>query len=140
MPALVDLTRSWSDTLLPTLPQRSRARFSGGHWVDVIDGVAVFGLPNEPHAARCEECRPEVEAVVSAHFGTTVPIRLVVDGSAPDPSAPRGVAASRLSTTDDNPVDESIDLDDLTDAKGSSTTGVDRIAAVFPGAELVDED
>ena len=140
MPALVDLTRSWSDTLLPTLPQRSRARFSGGHWVDVIDGVAVFGLPNEPHAARCEECRPEVEAVVSAHFGTTVPIRLVVDGSAPDPSAPRGVAASRRATTDDNPVDESIDLDDLTDAKGSSTTGVDRIAAVFPGAELVDED
>ncbi len=140
MPALVDLTRSWSDTLLPALPQRSRARFSGGHWVDVVDGVAVFGLPNEPHATRCEECRPEVEAVLSAHFGATVPIRLVVDGSAPDPSAPRGVAASRRAAADDNPVDESIDLEDLTDARGSSTTGVDRIAAVFPGAELVDED
>lgn len=139
MPALVDLTRSWSDTLLPSLPQKSKARFSGGHWVEVTDGVAVFGLPNEPHANRCEELRPEVEAVLSAHFGTAVPIRLVVDGSAPDPSAPRAVAASRRTSADDNPVDETIDLDDLTDAKGSSTAGVDRIAAVFPGAELVDE-
>jgi DNA polymerase-3 subunit gamma/tau len=139
MPALVDLTRIWSDTLLPALPQRSRARFSGGHWVEVSDGVAVFGLPNEPHAARCEELRPEVESMLSAHFGTTVPIRLVVDGSAPDPSAPRVVATSRRAA-DENPVDESIDLDDLTNARGTATAGVDRIAAVFPGASLVDEE
>ena len=140
MPALVDLTRIWSDTLLPSLPQKSRARFSGGHWVDVVDGVAVFGLPNEPHATRCEELRPEVEAVLSAHFGATVPIRLVVDGSAPDPSAPRAVAASRRAAADDNPIDESIDLDDLTNARGTATAGVDRIAAVFPGASLIDEE
>jgi DNA polymerase-3 subunit gamma/tau len=139
MPALVDLTRIWSDTLLPALPQRSRARFSGGHWVEVSDGVAVFGLPNEPHATRCEELRPEVESILSAHFGTTVPIRLVVDGSAPDPSAPRAVAASRRAA-DENSVDESIDLDDLTNARGTATAGVDRIAAVFPGASLVDEE
>jgi len=139
MPALVDLTRIWSDTLLPALPQRSRARFSGGHWVEVSDGVAVFGLPNEPHAARCEELRPEVESMLSAHFGTTVPIRLVVDGSAPDPSAPRVVATSRRAAAE-NPVDESIDLDDLTNARGTATAGVDRIAAVFPGASLVDEE
>ena len=137
MPELVDLTRLWSDTLLPTLPQKSRARFSGGHWVDVVDGVAVFGLPNQPHATRCEECRTEVEAALSAHFGTAVPIRLVVDGSAPDPSAPRATTARR-STTED-PIDASIDLDDLTDAKGVDTSSVDRIAAVFPGAELVDD-
>ena len=140
MPALVDLTRVWSDTLLPALPQRSRARFSGGHWVDVVDGVAVFGLPNEPHAARCEELRPDVESVLAAHFGTVVPIRLVVDGSAPDPSAPRAVAASRRAAADENPIDESIDLDDLTNARGTATAGVDRIAAVFPGASLVDEE
>ena len=140
MPALVDLTRIWSDTLLPALPQRSRARFSGGHWVEVSDGVAVFGLPNEPHATRCEELRPEVESMLSAHFGITVPIRLVVDGSAPDPSAPRVVATSRRAGADENPVDESIDLDDLTNARGTATAGVDRIAAVFPGASLVDEE
>jgi DNA polymerase-3 subunit gamma/tau len=140
MPALVDLTRIWSDTLLPALPQRSRARFSGGHWVEVVDGVAVFGLPNEPHATRCEELRPEVESVLSAHFGASVSIRLVVDGSGPDPSAPRAVAASRRAAADENPVDESIDLDDLTNARGTATAGVDRIAAVFPGASLVDEE
>jgi hypothetical protein len=77
--------------------------------------------------------------MLSAHFGTTVPIRLVVDGSAPDPSAPRAVAASRRAA-DENPVDESIDLDDLTNARGTATAGVDRIAAVFPGASLVDEE
>ncbi|CAB4335625.1 MAG: DNA polymerase III subunit gamma/tau [Actinobacteria bacterium] len=140
MPALIDLTSNWSDTLLPSLPQRSRARFSGGHWVDVVDGVAVFGLPNEPHAVRCEECRSEVESALAAHFGAPVPIRLVVDGSAPDPSAPRSVAAARRAATDQNPVDESIDLDDLRNARGASSAGADRIAAVFPGAELVDEN
>ncbi len=140
MPALTDLTSNWSDTLLPSLPQRSRARFSGGHWVDVVEGVAVFGLPNEPHAVRCEECRPEVESALAAHFGAPVPIRLVVDGSAPDPSAPRSVAAARRAATDENPVDESIDLDDLRNARGANSAGADRIAAVFPGAELVDEN
>jgi len=139
MPALIDLTRLWSDTLLPALPQRSRARYSGGHWVDVSDGVAIFGLPNEPHANRCEELRPEVESMLSAHFGIQIPIRLVVDGSAPDPSAPRAAAASRRSAAEENPVDDSIDLDDLTDARGTATAGVDRIAAVFPGAELIDD-
>ena len=140
MPALIDLTSNWSDTLLPSLPQRSRARFSGGHWVDVVDGVAVFGLPNEPHAVRCEECRSEVETALAAHFGAPVPIRLVVDGSAPDPSAPRSVAAARRAATDENPVDESIDLDDLRNAKGATSAGADRIAAIFPGAELIDEN
>ncbi len=140
MPALIDLTSNWSDTLLPSLPQRSRARFSGGHWVDVVDGVAVFGLPNEPHAVRCEECRSEVEAALAAHFGAPVPIRLVVDGSAPDPSAPRSVAAARRAATDENPVDESIDLNDLRNARSANSAGADRIAAVFPGAELVDEN
>ena len=140
MPALIDLTSKWSDTLLPSLPQRSRARFSGGQWVDVVDGVAIFGLPNEPHAVRCEECRSEVESALAAHFGAPVPIRLVVDGSAPDPSAPRSVAAGRRAATDENPVDESIDLDDLRNARGASSAGADRIAAVFPGAELVDEN
>ena len=140
MPALIDLTSNWSDTLLPSLPQRSRARFSGGHWVDVVDGVAVFGLPNEPHAVRCEECRSEVESALAAHFGAPVPIRLVVDGSAPDPSAPRSIAAARRAATDENPVDESIDLDDLRNAKGAPSAGADRIAAIFPGAELIDEN
>lgn len=140
MPALIDLTSNWSDTLLPSLPQRSRARFSGGHWIDVVDGVAVFALPNEPHAVRCEECRSEVESALAAHFGAPVPIRLVVDGSAPDPSAPRSIAAARRAATDENPVDESIDLDDLRNAKGAPSAGADRIAAIFPGAELIDEN
>lgn len=135
-PTLTDLGRVWTDTLLPTLPQKARARFAGGHWVSVDDGTAVFGLPNEPHAQRCEEFRPQLESSLAAHFGTPVPVRLVVDGSAPDPSAPRAVAASRRATAD--PIDDVVDPDELTDATGVNSAGVERIAAIFPGAELVD--
>lgn len=135
-PDLSDLTRSWDDGLLAALPQRARARFSGGHWVSAGGGEAVFGLPNAPHAARCEEVRGEVESVIAARFGAPVSITLVVDGSAPDPSAPRGANARRAVP---DPVDDEVDLDDLVDAHGVHNSGIDRIAAAFPGAELVDE-
>ena len=136
-PSLPDLERAWSDGLLATLPQKARARFSGGHWVRVEGDTAVFGLPNAPHAQRCEEVRGELESALSSRFGATVRVSLVVDGSGPDPSAPR--AAGRRAVRDDDPLDDAVDLEDLTDATGARNSGVDRIAAAFPGAELVDE-
>jgi DNA polymerase-3 subunit gamma/tau len=137
-PSLSDLTRAWSDTVLNALPQRAKARFSAGHWIDSTDGTAVFALPNEPHAARCEECRSDVEAALAGHFGVAIPVRLVVDGTGPDPSAPRNIAASRRAAATD-PSDDSIDLSDLTDATGVNSAGVDRVSAAFPGAELIEE-
>lgn len=139
MPAFTDLTRAWDASLLTALPQRAKARFSAGHWIEISEGVAVFGLPNEPHAARCEECRPDVERVLAAHFGAAVPVRLVVDGSTPDPSAPRTISTMRRAAASADPIDDAVDLDELTDATGVDTAGVDRIAAIFPGAELVEE-
>ncbi len=136
-PELVDLVRAWDDGLLASLPQKAKARFSGGHWVEMVDGVAVFGLPNAMHASRCEEVRSAVEAALGSKFGVAIAVRLVVDGSAPDPSAPRAVAR-RPDPTED-PVDHSVDLDDLVDARGVDDSGVDRIAATFPGAELVED-
>lgn len=101
-------------------------------------GSAVFGLPNEMHASRCEEVRADLESVLAARFGTPISVSLIVDGSAPDPSAPRGVAARRA-VPDTDPMDDAVDLDDTTDAHGVANAGIDRIAAAFPGAELVDE-
>lgn len=146
MPSMADLDREWSDALLPSLPQKARARFAGGHWVAVEGDTAVFGLPNAPHAERCEEFRTDLERTLAQRFGVAVPVRLVVDGSAPDPSAPRAAKPSRRALADapsgaaDLPDDEIIDLDELTDATGVDTAGVDRIAAMFPGAELVTDD
>lgn len=134
---LIDLVRAWDDGLLAALPQKARARFSGGHWVDLADGAAVFGLPNAMHASRCEEVRGEVEAVLTSRFGAAIAVTLVVDGSAPDPSAPR--TATRRPDPTEDPIDHSVDLDGLVDAHGVDDTSVDRIAATFPGAELVED-
>lgn len=136
-PSLPDLERAWNDGLLASLPQRARARFSGGHWVRSEGGTAVFGLPNAPHAARCEEVRSDLELALAQRFATPVTVELVVDASGPDPSAPRAVSSRRAAA--DDALDDVVDLDDLTDAVGVSNAGIDRLTATFPGAELVEE-
>jgi DNA polymerase-3 subunit gamma/tau len=121
----------WTD-LLGNLPQRPKVRFAGGRWLSVTDGVATFGLPNPVHAQRCEECRGDVEAALTAHFGRPVSVRVVVDGDAEEPTdhgAPRPQTAE---------ADEDVDVHDLTDAEDVAETGVERVAAVFPGAQRVD--
>jgi hypothetical protein len=64
----------------------------------------------------------------------------VVDGDVPDPSTPHLTVAPPPGPEASTDTDEAIDLDDLTDAPEAATTGLDRIAAVFPGAELVGDD
>ena len=97
LPSRDDLVQVWGDGLLAALPNRARARFRVGRFVDVDAAGAVFALPNETHRSYCEEVRREVEAALGARFGTTVPIRLVVDdeaegepGTPPPTPSPRG--------------------------------------------------
>jgi len=134
VPDLATLTVAWSDGVLSGLNQRAKVRFAGGRWLSIDGDTAVFGLPNPMHAQRCEECRPDVEAALGAHFGRTIAVRVIVDEHAEAPGSP-GPAATAT-----EPVDESteIDLTDLTDAHDVAETGVDRITAAFPGAKLVD--
>ncbi len=137
MPSVETLSTMWSSELLSALPAKVKARYSGGHWVSIDGTSAVFGLPNAVHAQRCEEFRGDVEAALAARFGVRPSITLVVDGSAPDPtmSRARTVAAAPPSTDDFEYID---DVAALTDATDASASGVDRIAAMFPGAELLD--
>ncbi len=79
MPSRDELVQVWGDGLLAALPNRARARFRVGRFLDVDASSAVFALPNETHRSYCEEVRLEVEAALGARFGTAVPIRLVVD-------------------------------------------------------------
>ncbi len=95
-PSRDELVQVWGDGLLAALPNKARARFRVGRFTDVEGSTAVFALPNEMHRSYCEEVRLEVEAALGAHFGTTVPIRLVVDDEAAvEPVASSPAPASR---------------------------------------------
>ena len=140
MPSLDTLASMWSASLLSSLSQRARPRFSAGRWLAVDGNEATLGLPNAPHAARCEELRTDVEASLTAAFGTPITIRLTVDSGAIDPGDRRAMASGRATRAEEP--EEILDreaIDALDDATNIASTGVDRISAIFPGAELVDE-
>jgi DNA polymerase III subunit gamma/tau len=134
LPSRDELTLAWGDALLAEVPRAAKPRYAGGRFVAVDERGAVFALPNAAHRSRCEEHRAGVEQVLSEHFGRPVPLVLVVDDGAPGETPPLAVA------TVDDPVDESIDVHELEDAPPDKRTDLDRIAAAFPGAELVQEE
>lgn len=141
LPSRDELTLAWGDTILGSLAGKPKMRFAAGRFARVDADVAVFALPNKIHAAKCEEVRTEVEAALAGHFGRPVPLRIEVDEGAP---APAGWAGP---TTEPPPGDrgapdlaEDIDLAELTDAHDVATSSVERIAQVFPGTELVEEE
>jgi len=139
LPTRDQLTLVWGDSMLEGLPQRARVRWAAGRWADVVDGTAVFELPNQHYVPRCEECKADVEAALAAHFGRPLPVRIVVGGAMPDPSIPHLAVAPP--PADDAPAEETtIDLAELTDAPEAATSGLDRITAAFPGAEIVTDD
>lgn len=140
MPSLDTLASMWSASVLGSLSQRARPRFTAGRWLSIDGAEATLGLPNAPHAARCEELRSEVESALTAAFGTPITIRLTVDSAAIDPGDRRAVASGRTTRADEP--EEVLDAEAiaaLDDATNIASSGIDRIAAIFPGAELVDE-
>ena len=140
VPDLATLDTMWSGSILASLSQRARPRFTAGRWLAIDGASATMGFPNAPHAARCEELRPEVEAALSAAFGTPMTVRLTVDETSIDPGDRRAVASGRNQPSQEP--DEILDSETiagLDDAVDVASTGADRIAAIFPGAELVAE-
>ncbi len=138
------LSSSWSASILPSLSQRARPRYAAGRWLAVQGSEATLGLPNAPHAARCEELRSEVEAALSAAFAGPITVRLTVDSDAVDPGDRRAVAAggSRPRVEAPEEPEEFLDRESiaqLDNADSTASTGLDRISAVFPGAELLAE-
>ena len=139
LPSRDQLTLVWGDSMLEGLPQRARVRWAAGRWADVVDGTAIFELPNQHYVPRCEECKSDVEAALAAHFGRPIPVRIVVGGDVPDPGAPHLSVAPPPAA--DAPSEEStIDPGELIDAPEAATSGLDRITAAFPGAEIVTDD
>ena len=142
------MVQLWGDGLLASLPNRARARFKVGRFVAVEDGTAVFALPNETHRSYCEDVRTEVESALGSHFGTAVPLRLVVDDEADGdgPTPPAGRAPGRSPAIADIDVDHDAGQPDLldpavlaaeTELAGAAMSPEQRLKQAFPGAEEV---
>ena len=136
IPSYDELAGAWSDGLLEQMSRKGRARFSAGRFIAVEDGNAIMGLPNEPHRKRCEDLRGELEVVLATRFGTTVPVRLVVDDGSTD-----RVSSTRSTPEKHKPqADDEVDLSALVDADAAEGSAVERLTKAFPGAALVDPD
>ena len=138
VPSSEALVAAWDDGLLEEMSRKGRARFSAGRFIDVQDGTAVMGLPNEPHRKRCEDLRGELEAVLAARFGTAVPVRLVVDDGPVDRAPVRSTKATPPARSPQ--ADDEVDLSALVDADSAEGSAVERLTRAFPGAALVDPD
>jgi hypothetical protein len=137
LPTRDELTLAWGDDVLDLLPNKAKAFFKAGRFVEVRGDHADFALPSKIHAERCEPHRPAVEKALAVHFGRPVPLRLVVDRETPQPDAPPDDAAS---PPEPDPVDEVGPIDELRDANDLEDTHLERITAAFPGAEIVADD
>ncbi len=150
-PTRDELVQVWGDGLLASLPQRARARFRVGRFLEVDDGAAVFALPNDMHRSYCEEVTGPVEAALSERFGVAVKLRLITDpdeqGAAPR-SARGGEGRSQASAQREaaEPEPEPDDEPDLldphvleaeTEPAGDALSPEERLKLTFPGAEEV---
>jgi DNA polymerase-3 subunit gamma/tau len=145
------LVQLWGDGLLASLPGRARARFRVGRFVAVDGDTAVFALPNETHRSYCEEVRSEVETALRGHFGTPVPLRLVVDEDADGDPTPRSAgtapgAGARPAPVADAGGEHDPGQPDLldphvlaaeTELAGAALSPQERLKQAFPGAEEV---
>ena len=131
-PSLDDVRSGWLP-MLDGLSTAARARFRTGKVDSIEANVLNFVVGSDTELKRCEPYRQEVEAAVAQTFG--VPLSLAISvgsASAPTTSSP--------SPAEDLPQAEAeIDITDLADANVGSATAADRIADVFPGAEIVDQ-
>ena len=128
------LTQAWGDLILASLPPKAKSRLRTGRFTGVEGDTAVFALPNQPHVTAAEGVRADAEDALSAHFGTRVRIRLVVDDStAPAATAP----APRRSTAHTEEEIEEVAMDDTVLADTPSSPE-EVVRSAFPGAEEVE--
>jgi len=145
-PTRDELTIAWADEIVPKLSRPARSVLAAGRWVATGDGT-VLAVPNEPHRVRSEQHRRELETVLAAHFGRSVPVAFVVEpeltprdrrGGTGAPTPP--ASASRAAASPPDQQDEAVDPAELVDAGPEHDLApIERLTQAFPGAELVDE-
>ena len=96
----------------------------------------ALALPNDAHRKRCEEHRADVERALAAHFGVPVTLLLVTDDGSSAAAASHGASSRPVPQAE-----EDVDISALVDApKDTAMSNVERVAAAFPGAQLLDEE
>ena len=181
---------AFGDVVVPRLKGIAKAIYTGGRFVAVTDGAAVFALENAPTRDRAEKHRLAVEGLLADHFGRPVPIRLIIESEAGavakgsggalvagsagasgrSPAGTSGDRGREAASRSGGPFDPAVtaetsdggaaaaagaDADDADDAGEEaslmtevdeledadvSTSGVDKLAAAFPGAELIEAE
>ena len=127
------LNNGWA-AMLDGRSTPARARFLAGS-VESVEGTTVhFVLPSASQVARCEKYRGEVESAMAETFGA--PLTLAIRAGDPSPLA-AGTSAPKVQQPQ---AESEVDIHDLTDADVANATVVDRIADVFPGAEVLEQE
>jgi DNA polymerase-3 subunit gamma/tau len=139
-PSRDQLTLAWADEILPRLSRQAKSVLAAGRWVDTADGVAL-AVPNEPHRARSEQHRREVEAALESHFGQRTQMVFVLERDVAPARPSAGIGQRARSLPEPEAEEEAIDPAELVDAAPEHVLApIERITQAFPGAELVDED
>jgi DNA polymerase III gamma/tau subunit len=124
LPSRDDLTTAWADAILPKLSRRVGVWFKG-RFVSV-DDAAVFAVEDSNFLERAEKYRSEVEAALAAHFGTPVPLELIVEDAA--------TTNAHVEEDHDEP-----DFDGPT-ADAPAASPEEHVKMAFPGAEEITDE
>ena len=147
VPTRDEIVQAWGDGLLASLPQKPRARYKVGRFLEVEGAEAVFALPNEIHRTYCEEVKKDVEDALSERFGVRIRLRLVTD---PEDGDDRGRGSGRADAGSERSVEVRTSEDDVepdlldpavleaeTEPAGQGLSPTERLKIAFPGAEEV---
>ncbi|MGD9791938.1 MAG: DNA polymerase III subunit gamma/tau [Acidimicrobiia bacterium] len=134
------LDAAWNASVVANLKNLTRAMYKSGQFVAVHNGTAIFAVDNVFARDRCEQSRPDVEKALAAHFGRPIPMRLIIKDEAAAYGGRSAPVAAAEHRDDSDHMDHSFDPDDLVDAPASGASGLERLAAAFPGAEIIDDE
>jgi hypothetical protein len=149
LPTRDEVVQVWGDGLLASLPQKARARFKVGRFIEVAGNEVVFALPNDIHRTYCEEVKKDVEDALSERLGVRIKMRLITDpeegndgGRPPDAvrSGERGEPIIVDLSAEDEAEPDLLDpevLEAETEPAGQGLSPTERLKAAFPGAEEV---
>ena len=128
------LTQAWGDLILGALPNSAKSRLRTGRFTAVEGDTAVFALPNQPHVNAAESIKSQAEDALTAHFGTRVRMKLIVD----DSTAPAAPAAPprRVAPIPEEEIEE-VSIEDTVPADTPSSAD-QVVLTAFPGAEEVE--
>jgi DNA polymerase-3 subunit gamma/tau len=118
----------------PALRGMTKAIYMGAHVGSMAGDALVISFAGEPHRARAEEYRHDVERALAAAAGRAITLSLVVDHVGHDDNV------VQLKRAEPAQADEDIDTGDLVDVPPDAIVSpIDRLTQAFPGSEIIEE-